>query len=154
MKFVCEQCKTKYSIDDGRVRGKVLKIRCKQCNHIITVREETAAPSGPVGGCRTTVPELRLARPIEPTCAPGTPSVGAAEPERVPAVQTPSCPVAPGVMAVLPVRAKALPPIWKAPVTFVIPANVCAAVQVLARPRLTPRVLAPSRANVGLILSA
>jgi predicted Zn finger-like uncharacterized protein len=46
MKFVCDQCKTKYSIDDARVRGKVLKIRCKQCNQIITVREETASRTG------------------------------------------------------------------------------------------------------------
>ena len=43
MKFICDQCQTKYSIDDARVHGKVLKIRCKQCNHVITVREETAA---------------------------------------------------------------------------------------------------------------
>jgi predicted Zn finger-like uncharacterized protein len=42
MKFACEQCKTKYSIADERVRGKVLKIRCKHCSHIITVREESA----------------------------------------------------------------------------------------------------------------
>ncbi|MSP58944.1 MAG: AgmX/PglI C-terminal domain-containing protein [Myxococcales bacterium] len=60
MKFVCDQCTTKYSIDDARVRGKVLKIRCKQCNHIITVREETAAPhSGPVAAAA--VPSVKAA---------------------------------------------------------------------------------------------
>jgi predicted Zn finger-like uncharacterized protein len=47
VKFICDQCKTKYSIADERVRGKVLKIRCKQCNHVITVREETARTTGP-----------------------------------------------------------------------------------------------------------
>src|SRR5262245_5222300 len=40
MKFVCDSCSTKYSIADERVRGRVLKIRCKSCNHVITVRDE------------------------------------------------------------------------------------------------------------------
>ena len=39
MKFVCERCHTKYSIADEKVRGKVLKVRCKTCENIITVRE-------------------------------------------------------------------------------------------------------------------
>lgn len=46
MKFSCDQCKTRYSIGDERVRGKVLKIRCKHCSHIMTVREERKAASG------------------------------------------------------------------------------------------------------------
>jgi predicted Zn finger-like uncharacterized protein len=44
MKFHCERCKTKYSIADDRVRGKVLKIRCKHCSEIITVREGDGVP--------------------------------------------------------------------------------------------------------------
>jgi predicted Zn finger-like uncharacterized protein len=40
MKFVCDSCNTKYSIADERVHGRVLKIRCKTCDHVITVREE------------------------------------------------------------------------------------------------------------------
>lgn len=43
MKFLCERCKTKYSIGDERVRGKILKIRCRNCANIITVREEPPA---------------------------------------------------------------------------------------------------------------
>ncbi len=43
MKFHCERCKTKYSISDDRVRGKILKIRCKNCSSVITVRESKAA---------------------------------------------------------------------------------------------------------------
>ena len=39
MKFLCDRCKTRYSIGDERVRGKILKIRCKNCNNVITVRE-------------------------------------------------------------------------------------------------------------------
>lgn len=40
MKFHCDRCKTRYSIADERVRGKILKIRCKNCSAVITVREE------------------------------------------------------------------------------------------------------------------
>ncbi|HZS37673.1 MAG TPA: AgmX/PglI C-terminal domain-containing protein [Polyangia bacterium] len=44
MKFVCDSCSTKYSIADERVKGRVLKIRCKTCNHVITVKEDMARP--------------------------------------------------------------------------------------------------------------
>ena len=47
MKFVCDKCNTRYSIADERVHGRVLKIRCKACNNVITVREEHAAPAPP-----------------------------------------------------------------------------------------------------------
>jgi predicted Zn finger-like uncharacterized protein len=43
MKFVCERCHTKYSIADEKVRGKVLKVRCKTCTNVITVRETGAS---------------------------------------------------------------------------------------------------------------
>ncbi len=39
MKFLCDRCKTRYAIADDRVRGKILKIRCKNCSAVITVRE-------------------------------------------------------------------------------------------------------------------
>src|SRR3970040_1363390 len=42
MKFQCDRCKTRYSIADDRVRGKILKIRCKNCSAVITVREGIA----------------------------------------------------------------------------------------------------------------
>jgi predicted Zn finger-like uncharacterized protein len=41
MKIVCDSCSTKYSISDDKVRGKVFKIRCKKCSHIIVVRGTT-----------------------------------------------------------------------------------------------------------------
>ena len=47
MKFLCERCNTRYSIGDERVRGKILKIRCKNCANVITVREGMMAdPDG------------------------------------------------------------------------------------------------------------
>lgn len=57
MKFLCDRCKTRYSIGDDRVRGKILKIRCKNCANVITVREgmpdADAADSGGVNRPRT-----------------------------------------------------------------------------------------------------
>jgi predicted Zn finger-like uncharacterized protein len=48
VKFLCDKCKTRYSIGDERVRGKILKIRCKNCANVITVREGMdIAPSEP-----------------------------------------------------------------------------------------------------------
>jgi predicted Zn finger-like uncharacterized protein len=45
MKIVCDSCGTKYSISDDKVRGKVFKIRCKKCSHIIVVRGNESAPA-------------------------------------------------------------------------------------------------------------
>ncbi len=45
MKFYCDACHTKYAISDDKVRGKVLRIRCKKCENIITVRENVAPES-------------------------------------------------------------------------------------------------------------
>lgn len=47
MKFLCDRCETRYSIADDRVRGKILKIRCKTCQHVITVREGMSADEPP-----------------------------------------------------------------------------------------------------------
>ena len=60
MKFACHQCNARYSIDDERVRGRSLDIRCRQCGATITLRDprlsgpmgavttaETSAPAGP-----------------------------------------------------------------------------------------------------------
>ena len=47
MKIVCDSCGTKYSISDDKVRGKVFKIRCKKCSHIIVVRGTTDAAAAP-----------------------------------------------------------------------------------------------------------
>jgi predicted Zn finger-like uncharacterized protein len=46
MKFSCERCQTRYSIGDDKVKGKVLKIRCKTCGNIIVVREQQAVSEG------------------------------------------------------------------------------------------------------------
>ena len=67
MKFLCDRCKTRYSIGDDRVRGKILKIRCKNCANVITVREgmtdegaateDAVAPNGRAARPTTTAPK-------------------------------------------------------------------------------------------------
>lgn len=43
MKFKCEKCGTRYTIAEEKVRNRVLKIRCKVCEHVITVRDPEMA---------------------------------------------------------------------------------------------------------------
>jgi predicted Zn finger-like uncharacterized protein len=50
MKIVCDNCSTKYSIADEKVRGKVFKIKCKKCSHIIVVKgQDVPAPVAAAG---------------------------------------------------------------------------------------------------------
>lgn len=60
MKFYCDRCNAKYSIADEKVRGKIVKVRCKRCSDIITVSEETnrahqSVPGTESGGGRSSV---------------------------------------------------------------------------------------------------
>jgi predicted Zn finger-like uncharacterized protein len=49
MKFYCDHCGTKYEIADEKVRGKVVKVRCKSCEEIIVVRGKSGGDSGERG---------------------------------------------------------------------------------------------------------
>jgi predicted Zn finger-like uncharacterized protein len=63
MKIVCEACQAKYSIADDKVRGKVFKIRCKKCSHVIVVRgagEAANAASGEFATSPSSAPDLTL----------------------------------------------------------------------------------------------
>lgn len=76
MKFHCDRCKTRYSIADERVRGKILKIRCKNCSAVITVKE---------GGQVAPPPHPAAAAPAKPA-APALPKPAAATPRPKPAI--------------------------------------------------------------------
>jgi predicted Zn finger-like uncharacterized protein len=71
MKFVCERCHTKYSIADDKVRQKILKIRCKTCENVITIRDPVVVheprASGEARGVRAVppAPPPRTARAVE-----------------------------------------------------------------------------------------
>ncbi len=85
MKFLCDRCKTRYSIGDDRVRGKILKIRCKNCANVITVREGMEAQAvedgattadGAVGRPKkstTQAPPVEAASAATATAAPASP---------------------------------------------------------------------------------
>jgi len=99
MKFVCDRCQTKYSIADDKVRGKILKVRCKSCANIITVREDGArkpsSPAIPVGGAAPTTvtgPRATIVAPRLPTPPPAPPL------ERRAAPRPPAPPVDDGVV--------------------------------------------------------
>jgi len=83
VKFLCDRCKTRYSIGEDRVRGKILKIRCKNCANVITVREgmsldAEAAPSEADGGTRAPLAGAAEARPVrEAPEAAGAPAEAA-----------------------------------------------------------------------------
>ena len=67
MKFLCDRCKTRYSIGDDRVRGKILKIRCKNCANVITVREgmtDADAGAAEPAGLRRNAKPTTLAPPV------------------------------------------------------------------------------------------
>nr|HEX4317629.1 GYF domain-containing protein [Kofleriaceae bacterium] len=74
MKFVCDRCKTRYSIGDDRVRGKILKIRCKNCANVITVREGMSvaddAPEPVHEGGSTRTPKKTTLAPAAAHSAP------------------------------------------------------------------------------------
>lgn len=83
MKFVCDRCQTKYSIADEKVRGKILKVRCKSCTNIITVRDEGAGPgagSGAAAARRVSAPAATVGAP-----APRPPTPAAARAPLAPA---------------------------------------------------------------------
>src|SRR5580698_1837592 len=68
VKFLCDRCKTRYSIGDDRVRGKILKIRCKNCANVITVREGMSDADASAPSDEPAVANGRVARPT--TMAP------------------------------------------------------------------------------------
>lgn len=49
MQFFCDQCKTKYSIPDEKVSGKILKLRCKKCGNVIVLKDPRAAAAADSG---------------------------------------------------------------------------------------------------------
>lgn len=95
MKFLCDRCRTRYSIADDRVRGKILKIRCKNCANVITVREgmivELDGPAASEHAGRASKPTTGAPAPLgeqrsdtvpsgHELGTPGRPSDGAADP--------------------------------------------------------------------------
>jgi predicted Zn finger-like uncharacterized protein len=45
MKFLCPSCKAKYQIADEKVIGRSVKMKCRQCGHIIEIQESVVGAS-------------------------------------------------------------------------------------------------------------
>jgi len=104
MKFSCHRCKTRYSIGDEKVRGKILKVRCKKCSELIVVRERS------VHRTRTAAERGMLERHLasaEPTRQPSP--APAAPPAQEPAQSPPPGPAAPAQPAGMPMPPPAPP---------------------------------------------
>ena len=43
----CEQCRTKFRLDDSKVKDKGVKVRCAKCRHVFTVTKEQSEPQQP-----------------------------------------------------------------------------------------------------------
>jgi predicted Zn finger-like uncharacterized protein len=41
----CEQCRTKFKLDDEKVSDRGVKVRCAKCRHVFTVRKQSEAPA-------------------------------------------------------------------------------------------------------------
>ena len=90
MRFQCDQCQKIYKLPDERVRGRILKIRCKQCQHLMTIKgpaqseltpssdelkaqktipDHSGAQLGVIGLDSTTenIPAISISKPVDPS---------------------------------------------------------------------------------------
>jgi predicted Zn finger-like uncharacterized protein len=112
MKFVCERCHTKYSIADEKVRGKVLKVRCKTCANVITVRETGATIDDPLSAGPRETPISRSGSINGGPLSPGHAATAAQQAGRSPKrVELPAAAlVAPGAPVTPPPPRRRTPP--------------------------------------------
>ncbi len=142
MKFLCDACKTKYQIDDDKVAGKTVRMKCRKCEHLIEIRSPSATGS-------TSPPSSSVS--IHPNTVPPPPASSAAKPLLRAPVKPPAPPRRPAPVRPLlapatgQFRAQATPNPLK-PVT-----------QSLARPGVAPlkgRAPAPPRPNAPRALAS
>ena len=48
MRFVCESCRAQYMINDDKVGPKGVKVRCRKCGYVITVKRPRGDAARPV----------------------------------------------------------------------------------------------------------
>lgn len=90
MLFLCDNCKAKYQIGDDRVAGKMVRMKCRRCGHLIEVSgapESTSSGALPgaagLGGAADAEPPLSAPMPVE--VPPSAPRLGPPRPGSVPA---------------------------------------------------------------------
>lgn len=61
----CEQCRTKFRLDDEKVSERGVKVRCAKCRHVFTVqREENAPETAPPLGAAAAAPPSPVAEDL------------------------------------------------------------------------------------------
>lgn len=60
----CEQCRTKFKLDDERVSDRGVKVRCAKCRHIFTVRKEIGQASAPPVDTMPDLTAITVAPPV------------------------------------------------------------------------------------------
>lgn len=66
----CEKCQTRFRLDDSRVTGKGVKVRCTKCKHVFTVRKEEPDDDSSQPGVAVAefpVPAAVTEAPVAPT---------------------------------------------------------------------------------------
>ncbi len=96
MNFTCDNCQKRYSIADEKVRGKTVKVRCKNCQNVITVEgpaeEESTRVVSLADVERIRAQERSLAEPAAapaPVAAAPVARAPVTAPAPAPALQTP-----------------------------------------------------------------
>ncbi|WP_437716576.1 GYF domain-containing protein [Sorangium sp. So ce448] len=69
MKFICDNCKAKYQIGDEKVAGKMVRMQCRRCGHLIqvsaSVTESSVARALPVEPPREAGDDAHVAPPSD-----------------------------------------------------------------------------------------
>lgn len=95
MNFTCDNCQKRYSIADEKVRGKTVKVRCKNCQNVITVEgpslplEESTRVVSLADVERIRAQERSLAEPEAPAPAPAPAAASPVARAPAAALQTP-----------------------------------------------------------------
>lgn len=78
----CEQCRTKFRLDDEKVSDRGVKVRCAKCRHVFTVRKDGEQPEAAVAavdGIETSA--VAVSESTSPAAEPQVSSSTPAEPE-------------------------------------------------------------------------
>jgi hypothetical protein len=86
VKFSCERCGKKYATADKPVSGRVYKLKCKACGHLIVVRP-TADGQAPATPVPAGAPTQAIGAPPEVTLEIGTPESATPTPAPIPAAR-------------------------------------------------------------------
>jgi len=65
----CEQCQTKFKLDDSKVAHKGIKVRCARCRHVFSVAGAQGAPVGAASFAQNT-PVFQIEEELEDAAAP------------------------------------------------------------------------------------